>query len=126
MVDHYTKLWSRILDSTLWHEDRDLILLWIVMLAKKDKDHIVRTPIPELADKAKISLARCEECLAKLASPDKYSRTKDHGGRRIKEVDEGWLVLNGGKYQEFLRKEQRKAAVARANVAYRSRKKGAK
>ncbi len=120
MHDHYTKLWSNILESTIWHEDRDLILLWIVLLAKKQKDHVVRVPIPELADKSKLTIERCEECLEKLASPDKYSRTKDFEGRRIRVVDDGILILNGAKYQDHLREEQRKVAVARASRNYRA------
>jgi hypothetical protein len=122
--DHYTKLWSQILDSTLWHKDRDVILLWIVMLAKKGRDHIVRTPTPTLATLAKISLDRCRECLKELEAPDPDSTTKTEEGRRIKRVDEGWFVINGEKYQEHLRNEQRREAVARANRAYRARKKG--
>lgn len=123
MKDHYTKLWGQILESTLWHNDRDVILLWIVMLAKKDKDHVVSTPIPTLAEKAKITCERCEECLAILAAPDKYSSSKEYEGRRIQKVEAGWLILNGRKYQDLHRQEQRREAVAKANRAYRERKK---
>jgi len=35
-----------------------------------------------------------------LKSPDPYSRTKQDEGRRIKEVEGGWLVLNHKKYRE--------------------------
>jgi len=41
-------------------------------------------------------------------APDPYSRTKDHEGRRIKECDGGWFVLNGEKYREKMNEDERR------------------
>lgn len=69
------------------------------MLAMKDKDGVIEASIPGLADMARITLEECEEGLTRLSSPDRYSRTKDHDGRRIQEIDGGWIVLNHEKYR---------------------------
>lgn len=127
MADHYTKLWSQIVESTLWRDDNDLIVLWIVILAKKDKDHVVRTPIPTLARFANMSVAECEKKLKILASPDPYSQSPDHEGRRILKLKTGgYFVVNGQKYQDHLKHEQRKAAVAAAVAKCRQKQKSRK
>lgn len=123
---HYTKLWSQILESTIWQEPNDMLVLWIVLLALKDKDHIVLASIPGLASRAKITNEKCEEYMLRFEGPDKYSSNRDYDGRRLERVPGGWLVLNGAKYQEFMRAEQRREAVANAMQRMRARKKGKK
>jgi hypothetical protein len=41
-------------------------------------------------------------------SPDPASRTKDHEGRRIEEIDGGWLILNGSKFDSIRSAEERR------------------
>lgn len=77
------------------------------MLAVKDRKHVVRASIPGLASVANIPVESVKRGLAKLASPDEFSRTKEHEGRRITEVDGGWLILNGEKYRNYLSKAER-------------------
>lgn len=119
----YTKLWGHILESTIWQEPNDLIVLWIAILALKDKDHMVFATIPGLASKAKIDNETCAKYIRRLESPDKWSGNQEHEGRRLMPIDGGWFVINGAKYQEFMREEQRKEAVAKAMRAYRARRK---
>ena len=95
----YTKLFSDIILSTIWREDDKTRILWITMLAMRDFRHIVSASLPGLADMARISVTECEESLAKLEAPDPYSRSLEHEGRRIKRIDEGWVILNGEKYR---------------------------
>ena len=101
-MSHYTKLWTQILDSTVWQEPNDFRVLWITILAKKDHHHIVRASIPGLAKLANITCEQCDAYLEKLMSPDKYSSTPEFEGRRLERVEGGWLVLNGQKYQDLL------------------------
>lgn len=123
---HFTKLWSQILDSTVWTQtDNDFRVLWITILAKKDKDHIVRASIPGLAAAANISPEKCEQYLEKLMAPDKWSGNKEFEGRRLLRINDGWLVVSGQKYQDYMRQEQRNEAVANAMKRYRAKKKGA-
>lgn len=113
MTDDYCKLASGIILSTIWREDDHTRLLWITMLAVKGRDHRVRASVPGLAAVANIPLASCRAALVKLMEPDPDSRTKEHEGRRIAVCDDGWLVLNGEKYRNFLSKQERNEYQAR-------------
>lgn len=112
----FVKLFGSILDSTVWREDHATRLLWVTMLAMADAEGVVEASIPGLADRARITLAECEHGLERLSSPDRYSRTVDHDGRRIQEIDGGWLLLNHHRYRE------RRTPVAERVARHRKRK----
>lgn len=105
----YVKLFEEILDSSIWQEDHPTVRVWITILAMKGKDDIVKAALPGLAHRAMVSLEECQKAVNKFISPDPYSRSKAFEGRRLKEVDGGWLVLNGQKYREKLNLEERRA-----------------
>lgn len=107
MTEDYCKLASGIVLSTIWQEDDRTRIVWITMLALKDRDHTVKASLPGLARIANVPAEDCERALQKLQSPDPHSRTKDFDGRRIKEVEGGWLILNGEKYRNFMSKAER-------------------
>lgn len=120
----YTKLFSEIVTSTIWQEPNDCRVLWITMLALKDRDHLCRATVPALAKLAAISLEDCEAYLDKFQQPDKYSRSQEFDGRRIERKDEGWLILNGEKYRHKMSADDRREKV-RVNVAVHRAKKRA-
>lgn len=117
----YTKLFSEIVESTIWQEPNDCRVLWITLLALKDREHVVRATIPYLSKVSNISVEQTEEYLERFQQPDKYSRSQEHEGRRIAKVDGGWFVLNGEKYRQKLskidRQEQVRVAVAKHRKA---------
>lgn len=119
----YTKIFTSILDSTIWQESKETRLVWITMLAMKDGRQIVEASIPGLAVRAGVTTAECEMALERLRAPDPYSRTKDHEGRRIRDVDGGWLILNGALYREKLSPDERKEYKRKWQADYRLRKK---
>lgn len=125
----YTKLFAEIVESTIWQEPNDCRVLWITLLALKDREHVCRATIPYLAKVANISVEQVEEYLARFQEPDKYSRSQEHEGRRISKVDGGWFILNGEKYRQKLsqldRKEQVRSAVARHRAAHPKKRKTA-
>ncbi len=104
----YTKLFGSIIGSTIWREPDHVRIVWITMLALKDKYHRVEASVPGLADFARVSLEKCLEALEVLKANDKYSRTKANGGRRIEEIEGGWVILNGEKYREKMSADERK------------------
>ncbi len=116
-MDHFTKLVSSITESTIWEEDHETRIVWITMLAMADPTGYVGASVPGLAGRARVSVEAVERALAKFLSPDKYSRTKEHEGRRIVEADRGWVLLNYLKFREArgreVRKEQNRAAQAK-------------
>lgn len=103
----YTKLFSSIVTSSIWQEDNATRLVWITLLATADARGIVEASLPGLAHVARVDRDECERALAKLASPDPDSRTKDHDGRRIAECDGGWQILNYAQYREKGRSQDR-------------------
>lgn len=78
------------------------------MLALADKYGVVEGSIPGLADMARLSIAETQESLLLLHSPDEFSRTTDHEGRRVKTIDGGWQILNHGKYREKMNADERR------------------
>jgi len=122
----YTKLFTEIIMSTIWREPDHVRLLWITMLALKDRWHIVNASLPGLADSARITIPQCQKALEVLASPDPHSRTKDHEGRRIEECDGGWVILNGEKYRNKMSLDERREYQRIKQQEYRDRQKNVK
>lgn len=119
----FTKLFNSILDSTIWQEPLETKVVWITMLAMSDRNGELFASVPGLAKRAGVTLAQCEAAIACLSSPDAYSRTKAHEGRRIKEIDGGWALLNHAKYRALLSAEERKEYNRRKQAEYRSSQK---
>lgn len=118
----YTKLFSELVTSTIWNEPNDCRVLWITMLALREKDNICRATVPALAKFSDITVEECEKYLVKFQQPDKYSRSQEHEGRRIQPVDGGFLILNGAKYREKLSAEDRKEQFRKASAKYREKR----
>lgn len=95
MADSYTKLFSDIVDSSIWTEDSDTCKVWITLLALcNNSDGYVRGSVGWLAGKAHVKPEVCEAALRKFSEPDPASRTPDNEGRRIEFLEDGWLILN--------------------------------
>lgn len=121
-MNTWAPLWSGIVDSSLWEESGDVVKVFMTMLATKDSDHVCRLDAYRIAKKCNIDEVTALEILKVLASPDKHRKTKqDFDGRRIKAVEDGWLILNGEKYRQMVSDEMRKARLRRAQDAYRKR-----
>lgn len=106
--ESYTKLFSTIVTSTIWSEPASTCKVWVTMLAVVDRRGHVMSSVPGLARLANVSLHECEAALATFLAPDPYSRTKDNEGRRIAEIDGGWLLLNYAKYREKMAEADRR------------------
>ena len=104
----FTKLYSSILDSSVWDEDVYTRILWVTMLAKADQNGMVIASPARLRARANIPQAKFDQALITLAAPDPESRTPDNDGRRIKRVQGGWLVLNHKIYRNKRDPEERR------------------
>ncbi len=103
----FVKIFGSLLSSTVWvGQAPHRKLMWITMLVKADQDGYVASSIPGLARDAEVTIEECEDALGHFMSPDRYSRTKEHEGIRIEEVDGGWVLLNHKKYRELRSREQ--------------------
>lgn len=95
----YTKLFHDILGSTIWREDLSVKICCVTLLALADREGIVSASVPGLAHFAGVSVEQAEIALEKFLSPDPYSRSPEHEGRRIEPIDGGWRLLNYSKYR---------------------------
>jgi hypothetical protein len=112
MSDTYTKLFRSITASTIVSEPLATRWLWVTLLSQADSAGCVWGSVPGIARLANITLEECELALACLYSPDPYSRTQDHEGRRIEAIDGGWRLLNHAKY-DAIRNEAERAEYKR-------------
>lgn len=119
----FTKLFNSILDSTIWQEPLETKVVWITMLAMSDRNGELFASVPGLAKRAGVTIGQCEAAIDCLSSPDTYSRTKAHEGRRIEEIDGGWALLNHAKYRALLSSDERKEYNRRKQAEYREVKK---
>jgi hypothetical protein len=118
----FTKLFSSIITSTVWMEDDQTRLVWITMLALADKNGEVQGSVPGLARIAAVPVDACRVALTLFLSPDPDSRTKDDEGRRIEEIDGGWLLLNHAKYRKMASKEEQIEKATARTRRYRAKR----
>jgi hypothetical protein len=114
----YNKLFTKILDSTIWLESDSTRLVWITFIAAMDEDGFVAlSSVGNVAARARVSLEAAAAAILSLESPDAQDKTQDHDGRRIERVPSGWMVLNAAKYRDIIlrasAREQTRARVAK-------------
>ena len=118
----YTKLSPSILTSTLWMEDDATRIVWVTMLAMKDRHGEVMGSIPGLANIARVPVSACRAAIQKFLSPDPDSRTADYDGRRIEVIRGGWAVLNHAAYRDLDSDHDRKQKDALRQQRCRAKK----
>jgi hypothetical protein len=97
----YVKLFSAILDSSIWDENHATVRLWIAMLAMADRTGVVTASFGGLVSRARVTREEGKRAVEVLEAPDPESKDQDYGGRRIERIDGGWLVLNYQKYRDL-------------------------
>lgn len=88
-MNGFTKLFNSIITSSIWSADDKVRIMWITMLASSDASGHVTGSIPGMAAIARMNLKEAEQSIAELCSPDPYSRSKEHEGRRLIKADGG-------------------------------------
>ena len=119
----YVKVFSDLLQSSLWCEDSDTRIVWLTLLLMADQDGVVRSTAPGIANHARVKLDVTRKALEKFESPDPDSRTAANEGRRIERIDGGYFILNYGLYRALKTQEERRAAVRKRVRRHRERKK---
>ena len=119
----YTKLFEELIRSSIWAEDNTTRIVWITMLATKDRNHFVRGTEEWLAGAARVSLEECRKALGKLSSPDPASHCELEEGRRVRAVAGGWHIVSGERYAAKLNQAERLEYKAAKQREYRRRRK---
>lgn len=114
----YNKIFTKILDSSIWLEPDATRLVWLTLIAAMDEDGFCQfASVANLAHRARVTLEGAGEAVKVLEGPDDNSSDPDNEGRRIERIPGGWIVLNAKKYRELVTrtviKEQTRARVAR-------------
>lgn len=114
----YNKLFTQILDSSIWLEPVTTRIVWITLIAAMDEDGYAHfSAVENLASRARVTAEECNAAVTLLSSPDKDSGDPDNDGRRIDRVPGGFVVLNAAKYRAKLNRatirEQTRLRVAK-------------
>ena len=114
----YNKLFTKILDSSIWLAPDPHRLVWITLIAAMDEHgNAMFASAGNLAARARVTRGQAEEAVASFEGPDPDSGDPDNDGRRIERFPGGWHVLNAHKYRALVTKSiiqaQTRARVAR-------------
>ena len=118
----FTKLFNSITESSVWMLPDHSRIVWITMLAMADKHGRVWASVPGLANRARVPVESAEAALASFMSPDPWSRSEGHEGRRVEKIDGGWRLLNHQKYRDIRDDESRRKQNAEAQARARAKK----
>ena len=121
----YNKLFTKILDSTIWLEPDATRLVWITFIALMDEDGFVSlSSVGNVAARARVSLGDAEAAISSLELPDRSDPNQEHEGRRIERVPYGWMVLNAKKYRDIIRRETARLQTRDRVAKHRAKKSG--
>lgn len=99
----YNKIFTKILDSSIWLEPSPTRIVWLTIIAAMDEDGFAQFASPaNLAHRARVEPDECNAAVTVLESPDPNSADPDNEGRRIERVPGGWVVLNAAKYRDLV------------------------
>lgn len=99
----YNKLFTKILDSSIWLASDTTRIVWITLIAAMDEDGFCPfATVENLAARARVELKAAKKAVAELESPEPETATADNDGRRIERVPGGWLVINASKYRQMV------------------------
>lgn len=114
----YNKLFTKILDSSIWLEPTHTRLVWLTLIAAMDEDGFAQfASVANLAHRARIPEEDTQAAVDCLSSPDPNSSDSENDGRRIEHVPGGWIILNAAKYRDLVTR-----AVAREKTRLRVEK----
>lgn len=114
----YNKIFTKILDSSIWLETDATRLVWLTLIASMDEHGIVQfASVKNLAHRTRVSEDAAIAAVKTLESPDPDSSDPDNEGRRIERIPGGWIVLNAKKYRDLVTRavaqEKTRARVAK-------------
>ncbi len=122
----YNKLFSKIVDSSIWLEPTPTRIVWLMFIAVMNEDGFVQfASVANVAHRARITDEEAEQAIKILESPDPNSADEDNDGRRIEKVPGGWMILNATKYRDLVTREMQRAANRERVARHRAKVKGA-
>lgn len=120
----YNKIFTKILDSSIWLEDMPTRIVWMTFLASMDEDGFACfASIKNLAHRSRVPEDLTEKAVNILESADPDSSDTDNEGRRVERVPGGWMILNATKYRDLVTRIESKEKTRQRVAKYRETKK---
>lgn len=121
----FNKLFTKILDSSIWLEPLPTRIVWITLLAAMDRDGYAHfSAIENLALRARVTVAEAEEAVKCFMSPDPNSANPDNKGRRIERVPGGFLILNAQQHRDTINRDVQREQTRERVAKHRAAKSG--
>lgn len=121
----YNKIFTKILDSSIWLETDSTRIVWLTLIAAMDETGFTQFASPaNLAHRARVPLESAESAISLLEGPDTNSSDPEHEGRRIERVPGGWMVLNSAKYREMVTRAVSQEKTRERVARFRAKNKG--
>jgi hypothetical protein len=121
----YNKIFTKILDSSIWLESNPTRIVWFTFLAAMDEQGFAQfASVANLAHRARVTLEEAQTAVDCLSSPDENSSDPANEGRRIERVNGGWIVLNCEKYRELVTRAVAQEKTRERVARFRERKRG--
>lgn len=122
----YNKIFTKILDSSIWLETHPTRIVWFTFLAAMDEHGFAQfASIKNLAHRARVTDEESETAVKCLESPDHNSSDPDNDGRRIERVHGGWIVLNCEKYRVLVTRAVAQEKTRQRVARFRANKRAA-
>lgn len=120
----YNRLFTKILDSSIWLEPCTTRIVWVTLIAAMDEDGYAHfSAIENLAARARVSVKDTQKAIDCFLSPDPNSSNPENEGRRIERVPGGFFILNAPEHRKMLNREIQREQV-RLRVARHREKQG--
>lgn len=99
----YNKLFTKILDSSIWLEPTPTRIVWLTLIAVMDESGFAQfASVANVAHRAIVTLDEAQAAITVLETPDPNSSDPENEGKRIERVPGGWMVLNAGKHRDLV------------------------
>jgi hypothetical protein len=120
----YNRLFTKILDSSIWLEPCTTRIVWVTLIAAMDEEGYAHfSAIENLAARARVSMRDTQKAIDCFLSPDPNSSNPENEGRRIERVPGGFFILNAPEHRKLLNREIQREQV-RLRVAKHRGKQG--
>lgn len=119
----YNKIFTKILDSSVWLEPTPTRIVWITLIAAMDENGFCPfAAVGNVAARAHVTHEEAQAALDTLEGPDAESSDPENEGRRIERVPGGWIVLNAPKYRALVTRVNIQEKVRERVRRYREKK----
>lgn len=99
----YNKLFTKILDSSIWLESSPTRIVWVTFIAAMDEHGFAQfASVANVAHRANVPLDEATKAILTLENPDENSSNPANEGRRIERVPGGWIVINAGEHRKMI------------------------